>query len=176
MASPVRIKNEKGVISDTNPLPTSSQDSFYLRIAMDDVAGYSIVNKFGQNSDIGTGAYEDVWDGGATYSYPADGTATIANIRSTDAADTMDIEVQGLDINGDLVVQTETLTGTTPVNLSTPLWRIFRMKNISSVDNVGDISAQNSTASIIYAIIQIGNNQTLMALYTIPAGKRDCLL
>ena len=41
---------------------------------------------------------------------------------------------------------------------------------------MGDISAQNTALGAIYAIIQIGNNQTLMALYTIPNGKTGYLL
>ena len=148
---------------------------FLQLVSQGDVTGHSIVNKFGQNNALNTASYEDVWDGGAIYPYPADDTAPIVNVRSTSASDTFDLEVQGLDITGALVVQTITLTGTTPAVLVTPLWRIFRMKNVGSADNVGDISAQDVTSSIIYAIIQIGNNQTLMALYTIPLGKTGYL-
>jgi len=50
------------------------------------------------------------------------------------------------------------------------------MKNVGATDYVGIISAQNTALGVIYAIIQIGNNQTLMALYTIPLGKTGYLL
>ena len=153
---------------DTDGNLKTSDTPFLQRVAQGDVIGYSIINKFGQNDTLNNATYEDVWDGGATYTYPANGNADITKIVSTSTADTMDVEAQGLDSTGALVVQTITLTGTTAVVLDTPLWRIFRMKNVGAVDNVGEVSAQNTALGIIYAIMQAGNNQTLMALYTIP--------
>ena len=115
---------------------------FLLEVAKGNIVGHSFINKFGQNEDIGTGAFEDIWDGGGTYNYPIDGTAPITKIDSS-TTDTVDIEVQGLDINGALVTQTKTLTGTTPVTLETPLWRVFRMKNINGTPLVGTVQAVN---------------------------------
>jgi len=148
-----------------------------LAIAKGDVANTLFVSKFGQNEDIGTGAREDIWDGGGTYTWPADNTAPITHIYST-GVDVQNIEVQGLDINGDQVVQTITLTGTTVAPLTTPLWRVFRMKNQGNVDIlVGSIiHASDAGKAVSYAQIQNGNNQTLMALYTIPAGKTGYLV
>jgi len=153
-----------------------AQTPFLLRVAKGEIAGHTIMSKFGQNDDIGTGAYEDIWDGGGTYPYPADGTAPITRLISDNAADTELIEVQGLDINGDLVIQTKTLTGTTAVILDTPLWRVFRLKNIGTSDIVGKICAINDADTVDYACIIGGNNQTLMALYTIPNDKTGYLL
>ena len=155
-----------------NPLPITSHE---LLVGEGLVTGQSVVHKFGQNTALNTSTYEDIWDGGGVYTYPANGTAPITNVESTSASDTFDLEVQGLDINGDLTVQTVTLTGTTLVTLPTPLWRVFRMKNVGTADNVGIISADNAGTTVTYAIIQIGNNQTLMALYTIPLGKTGYL-
>ena len=152
---------------DSGAVATSN---FFLEVAKGDITGHSFISKFGQNSDIGTGAYEDIWDGGGTYTWPSDGTAPITHIYST-IAETQDIEVQGLDINGDQVTQTITLTGTTVAPLTTALWRIFRMKNVGTVDNAGTIHASDSGKVVSYAQMAPGNNQTLMALYTIPNGK-----
>ena len=146
---------------------------FYLKVAMGEVPNHSIMSKFGQNSDVGTAAYEAVWDGGGTYTYPADGSADITKIVST-AADTGTAEVQGLDVNGDLVVQNATLNGTTAVTLTTPLWRVFRIKNMGSTDWSGDVTCTDGTTT--YAKVQAGNNQTLMALYTIPNGYTGYML
>jgi len=77
-------------------------------------------NSFKTNSEFFLAV--DVWDGGATYTYPADGNADITKVVSSDAGDTTDLEVQGLDATGALTVQTVTLTGTTAVVLPTPLW------------------------------------------------------
>jgi len=153
----------------------NANSNFFLQIAKGEIAGHSFVSKFGQNEDIGTGAFEDIWDGGGTYPYPTNGTAPITHLYSTVGGDTQTIEVQGLDINGALTVQSKTLTGTTVVALDTPLWRIFRMKNIDASDNAGVIHASTATKTVSYAQIGVGNNQTLMALYTIPAGKTGYL-
>ena len=156
-----------------DPLPVAD---FYLNVAKGLVPGHSIMSKFGQNDDIGTGAYEDIWDKGGTYTYPADGTAPIVKLVGHNSADTEPIEVQGLDINGDLVVQTKTITGLTPVTLDTPLWRVFRLKNVGTSDLVADVCAIDTGDTVDYACINNGNNQTLMALYTIPNGKTGYLV
>jgi len=76
---------------------------------------------------------------------------------STDALDITDVEVQGLDVNGALSVETYTLTGTTAVVLSPALWRVFRLKNVGAADYVGLVSAQNTALNVVYAIIQVGD-------------------
>ena len=149
---------------------------FYLKVSRGLKNGYSFISKFGQNSDIGTGAYEDIWDGGGTYTYPADSTADITELVSTSGSDTEVIEIQGLAADGTLTVFEETLTGTTPVTLTTPLWRVFRLKNKGSNDLVGSVTVENTANTVEYAKIDNGNNQTLMALYTIPAGKTGYLI
>lgn len=146
------------------------QTPFTLRVSKGEIAGHTVMSKFGQNSAL-SGSYEDVWDGGGTYTYPADATADIVELVSTDNNDTEDIEIQGLSADGTLTLQTETLTGTTPVTITTPLWRVFRLKNVGTNDLVGDVTVENLGNTVEYAKIQIGNNQTLMALYTIPLGK-----
>jgi len=148
---------------------------FYLEVAKGNIAGHSIMSKFGQNAAL-SGAYEDVWDGGGTYTYPANATASITHLYSTDGGDNQDIEVQGLTSDGTLLVQTQTLTNTTVVALDTPLWRVFRLRNMGVTDNAGVVHASVSDKATSYAQIGIGNNQTLMALYTIPLGKTGYLL
>ena len=155
-----------------NPLPVQTLP---LLVSQGLVTGYTVMQKFGQNDNLNTATYEDIWDGGGTYSYPADATAPITKLVAHDALDTEPIEVQGLDVNGDLVTQTKTLTGLTAVTLDTPLWRVFRLKNIGTSDLLNDVCAINDGDTVDYACINNGNNQTLMALYTIPNGKTGYL-
>lgn len=145
-------------------------------IAKGNLPNHFAINKFGQNEDIGTGAFEDIWDGGGSYPYPADNAAPITHIYSTNAGDTQEIEVQGLDITGLLTLQTITLTGTTVSVLTTPLWRVFRLKNEGVTNNAGIIHASDAGKAVSYAQIAIGNNQTLMALWTVPLGMTAYML
>jgi len=185
------IKND-GVIVDINASDsgnlkiTDAENG--LAIAQGLVSGTSFIHKFGEASNIDTAdGFADIWDGSANIltgkiaQYTFSTTDDIGTISSSDATDTQDIEIQGLDINYNLVLQTVTLTGQTDVLLNTNLIRVFRMKNIGSVNMIGELylrtngSAQTNgvpdATTSVRAIINDGNNQTLMAIYTIPAGK-----
>jgi len=148
--------------------------SFLLEVSKGTVQGHKTINKFGRNTDIDT-IEEDVWDGGGIYNYST--TADITHIVSSSASDTMEIEIDGLDANWEEVTQTKTLTGTTAVALDTPLIREPRMKNNSGTAAVGVIQSGVGTttgsfsAANLRAQISLGYEQTLMAIYTVPAGK-----
>jgi hypothetical protein len=169
-----------GMCPMSNPLPSIVQPmDLYQAIAEGSIQGYSLMEKFGENPVITTGTDpEDVWDGGGIYTFST--AADIDRLSSSDAADTMDITVYGLDENWEEVVQTITLTGQTPVALTTSLIRVYRMVNAGSVDIAGDVYCFKNgavtdgvpdVAADIRAIIRNGNNQTLMTVYTVPAGK-----
>ena len=149
-----------------------------LLIARGLIDGTSQVNKFGENPDITAGTTQDCWDGGGTYVFPS--TDSITHLRqATDQVGTdggATIQLQGLDASWNLVVQTADLDAadtTTEVILTTPLLRIFRMKVLANVVLAADVwaGATGMAAATSSAIIQAGNNQTLMAIYTVPAGK-----
>ena len=168
-----------------------------LAIAKGDVVGTTFIHKFGEAPDfdqadgsvtIWDGANDTLFAGSPPMTYTYSSSADIGLISSSDVNDTQDIEMQGLDSNFDLVVQTITLNGQTDVDISATgvdMVRIFRMKNVGSTDLVGVVyirtngSAQSggvpSVANTIRAIVNNGNNQTLMALYTIPNGKTGYL-
>lgn len=148
---------------------------FLQEVADGQVEGFSFMSKFGQNNDLALTTWEDVWDGGGDYPYPADNTAPITHVDSSSASDTGKVEVQGLDIAGNAVTQTVTLTGTTIKALTTPLWRVFRLKNTGTANYVGTVQAVNADDDVVYAQIAVTNNQTLMAIYTIPKGMRGFL-
>ena len=134
----------------------------------------SAVNKFGANLSVTADAREDVWDGGGTYSFPATALITKVSQKVNQAAMVgATIELQGLDADWSLVVQTVALNGsdtTTAVTLDTPLIRVFRMKVLANVVGDQNITAHNDADDHDYAVITAGNNQTLMAIYTVPAG------
>jgi hypothetical protein len=156
-----------------------SQPNLVQRVAMGLIPGMSTIDKFGANFNITTASGpEDVWEGGGIY--PFSTSADIISLSSSDASDTHVVRVQGLDENGDEVIQDITLTGQTRVPLTTPLFRVYRMENMGNADFTGTVYCYSGTenssgvpsgASVTKAIIDNGNNQTLMAIYTIPLGK-----
>lgn len=137
------------------------------------------LDKFGVNPIVTVSSDpEDIWEGGGEY--PFSTSADIISISSSNAGDTQDISIQGLGADGREVIQNVTLQGQTVVPLTTPLLRVYRMENESNVNLLGTVYCYSGTeatlgvpsgGSVKKAIINNGNNQTLMAIYTIPLGK-----
>lgn len=158
-----------------------------LGIAMGNNSHYSFIHKFGGTPDFDVSdGFVSVWDGAddgginqMKYVY-SEGTANINTFSSNNAVDTQSIEVQGLDSNYDLQTETIVLNGTSTVASVTNFQRVFRMKNVDTTDNAGSIycfthdtavvAGVPATSANVRAIMQPGNNQTLMAIYTIPNG------
>lgn len=159
-----------------------------LEISLGNVSGRSLVHKFGAAPDFDAADGEvTVWDGaedGTSWelmNYVYSTSADIDSISSSDAGDSQTIEIQGLGATTNLVIQTATLNGQTRVALSTNLYRVFRVKNQNSTDFSGHVFVYTNnslTAGVpddnnsIRAVVQPENNQTEMAIYTVPAGKK----
>jgi len=146
-----------------------------LEIPKGNVKGHSVINKFGSNANSAQNTIEDVWDGGGTYPWATSATITHVSQSVNDATMLGEtIEVQGLNDSWDLVLQTVTLDGTDTTTLqalTTPLRRVFRVKVLADVVAAENVVVTNAAGSTTYAQIIAGNNQTLMALYTVP---RNC--
>lgn len=137
------------------------------------------VNKFGRNGDVQTGAAEGICDLDA-FVWPATAPATtMVSTSGTDvaaAAGALTASAEGLDANYNLLSQTITLTGTTPVAM-TALRRCHRIKVLTAGSggaNVGAINVKHGSTAI--ASILATNNQTLMAGYTVPTGYTAYML
>jgi hypothetical protein len=142
-----------------------------IPIASGAVTGHSHINKFGYSNNISN--LSTIWDGSNIYAYSTSaGAVTVASSSSDDVGAV--IEVQGLDGDYNLVVQDITIDGTGATNLI----RVFRarLKTPASDEttNIGIISV--SIGGDLRAKILAGKGQTLMAVYTIPAGKTGYLL
>lgn len=158
---------------------------FLLEVAKGNIAGHSLVNKFGFNDNVGA-TLQPVTDG-AVYQTPT--AATALEVVSSDAADGVagagarTVEVQGLDANFALKTETVTMNGTTAVALANTYTRIFRMlvktsgtyATQSTGSHVGTLTLRTSGAGATWATIGLsaGNfpiGQTEIGCYTIPAG------
>ena len=150
-------------------------------------SGYSIVNKFGRNSDVD--AAEDVWDGGGSYTGFPISTSELVTVVSSSTNDTSagsgarTVKIFGLDANGAEQEETVTLDGTTLVDSVNTYSRVNRAIVLTSggtptnsAFNAGAISvAHKTTTSNIFIVMPIGANQSQVCAYTIPAGKTGYL-
>jgi len=157
-------------------------------VAFGDISGQSGVQKFGNAPDFDTGdGRVTIWDGAddgdidnMQYIYCT--TACVDSVISSSANDIGTVEVQGLGAGTNMVVQSVTLTGTNRVALTTPLLRVFRVKNTSATNWVGDVSCYVTNAptlggiptdtSLIRAHVVAENNQTEMGVFTVPYGEK----
>lgn len=146
-----------------------------LEVARGQRQGYSLVEKFGRNPDIDTGVSEDIWSGGGLYTFPT--AAETLDVVSADAGDDSDFQVKifGHDANYNLIDETVTLNGTTPVTTTQSFLRAHRAIVVASGTsntefNAGDITIEQSTSGTVVSHIPAGTNQSRQSNYTIPAG------
>ena len=162
--------------------PSSAEIDFYLAVAKGDFTGYSSLSKFGYNPSIGSTAYESIWEG--SNAYPWQTVADQLEVLSSSADDTSagtgarTVELQGLDSSWNVLTETVIMNGTSAVTTTGSFLRIFRARVVTagtSLRNEGDITIRDQDTSTTRALITNGATsamgQTLMAVYTIPAGK-----
>lgn len=164
-----------------------TSEPFELQVARRQIAWHYNVHKFGFNPDIDD-SLETVWAQGGLYSYLA--AATQLSISSSSTADTSagtgarTVTLFGLDAEYNEISETVTLNGQTAVTSTNSYLRINRMVVRSAGSggkNAGVIYAGTGTVTAgvpanKYATIAIGDNQTLMALWTVPAGHTAYML
>lgn len=159
------------VIRRRNVARNSFLDSDEFQIAREKIPNARHLYKFGYNSAL-VNANETIWDGSNIYTYPS--SASVLALTSTSDSDAgKTLRVIGLDQDWVEREETVTLHASTPstvaVNTTTTFIRVYRMYNTGTSDFVGNVQAK--IGSTVHAQINDGNNQTLMAIYSVPAGK-----
>jgi len=156
-------------------------EPFDLQVSRNQIYDHKIIFKFGFNPDI-NGDEETIWDGGGIYAYPS--AATVMKVSSSSANDTAagtgarTILVQGLDGDYNEAEEIVTLNGQTAVNTTTSFLRVNRAYVLTAGSGgtaagniyVGVGTVTSGVPATIYAQITLGENQTLMGLWTVPAG------
>lgn len=139
-----------------------------IPISSGDVEGYKHINKFGATADDVTNG--TIWDGNVSQSfipYPSPGVIVVVAGNSNDTG--KEVYVEGLDT--DWNEQSEVIAAG---SLGTKTFkRVFRAYMVDG-SNDGDITLRQSSTACGY--IKAGNAQTLMAVYTVPAGKTAYLM
>jgi len=143
-------------------------EPFDLQIARGHIDGHSNVNIYGYQPSVGT-SFIPVWENATDYTFPA--AATRMNLAGSNG-DTAKILITGLDANYNVVTETVTLNGTTPVTTVGSFLRINGMQvSVGSATNPsGVVTLKDLTNTTIYGQINAGVGRSQAAIYTVPAG------
>lgn len=156
----------------TTPYVSQTQygkyEDFNLQVARGQIQGHSTVNIYGYQPAIST-TFVPVWENVAAYVYPA---SDITMYLSGSNGDTAQITIVGLDSGYNIISETITLNGTTPVATVKKYLRVNGMSvTVGSATNpVGAVYLKDVGGTITYAQINTGVGRTQAAVYTVPAG------
>lgn len=140
-----------------------------IGIARGDYRDLSHINKFGYSSSVGA-TFQTVWDGNNVYPWPSSaGTLTIASDSGSD--DNAVVTVEGLDSDWNIQSEDLTITGAAGTKSFIRIYRAYvKTPGAGQTTNVGNISITHT--AVVRAKIVAGAGQTLMAVYSVPAGYR----
>lgn len=150
-------------------------DDVYLNIARGLVRGTTAIHKFGAVPAMSTGTTGTIWDKSDTL-YPwsafnTPGILTIATTAANDSTSTADdgksVTILGLDQNFNEVQETIAISGSTGTGTKT-FARVYRAYVSDTTANATNIKVSRGATEVLR--ISIGQAQTLMAIYTVPAG------
>ena len=148
-----------------------TSEPFELQVSRGQIPGHSVLHKFGAVPSMSINTTGTIWDIDDTL-YPwsaltSAGTLTVDRASASDANKV--ITIQGLDADYKQISENVTLTNATGNATTQSFIRVYRafMHN-GSAANVGNIDVKISTT--IIARITAGKAQTLMGVYTVPAG------
>lgn len=166
MTSEIKLN---GGLSPSSITRAGTYEPWPLQVGRGQIAFHKSIFKFGRNPDI-NGVEETVWDVGGIYAYPA---SALAMTVTTDAATPADdngvtVVVAGLDADWNEVSQEVTLAGAGTATTTQTFRRVFRAYVSGSQEPTGNLNITNGGTT--YARITLGDNQTLMAVWTVPAG------
>lgn len=188
------IANKNGqVVAADNPFPvtmgsggtsggTITAKPWGLDVAQGNISGHTFIHKFGATPAMSQNQTGSIWDKSDTpYPWSAFDTAGVVSILTTAANgstvttdDGASVTIIGLDNTYAQVSETLTISGSTATG-SQEFKRIFRAY-VSDGGATNNSEIRMSVNSIEVARINIGKAQTLMAIYTIPAGYTGYLM
>jgi len=146
---------------------------YFIQVSRGLVDGHKRLFKFGHNPVI-QDISETIWDAGGLYTYPSSAVAMTVTSGAGATDNGVAITVQGLDGDYNEVSEEVTLASTGTATTTQTFLRVYR----AFVSGSQAITANTTIANggTTYAQINTGENQTLMALWTVPAGYTAYLL
>ena len=143
-----------------------TSEPFELQVARGQIPGHKHIFTFGVNPTV-QNVEETVWEGGGLYVYPSSAVAMTIASASGATANGVIITISGLDSDYNEQSETVTLAGSGTATTAKSFIRVNRGFVAGSQAPVGVITVANG--GVTYAYIN-GDNQTLMAVWTVPAG------
>jgi hypothetical protein len=140
---------------------------YYLQVSRGEISGHKRVFKFGYNGEI-QNSEETIWDVGGLYAYPSSAVAMTATSSSGATDENVEVTIQGVDTNYAELSETVTLDSSGTATTTGNFLRVYRAFVSGSTASAGNITITNSSTT--YAYLSASDQQTLMALWTVPAG------
>lgn len=150
-----------------------TSEPFELQVARGQIPAHEKVHKFGFNTLV-QDSEETIWDAGGIYAYPSSAVAMTVTSAAGATDSGVKVTVQGLDANYNEVSEEVTLNASGTETTDQTYLRVFRAFISGDTAGTGLISITNT--AVTYAQIAVGENQTLMAVWTVPAGYTAYLL
>jgi len=140
---------------------------YFLQVSRGLIAGHKRVFKFGYNGDIDD-SEETIWDVGGLYAYPASAVTMTATSSSGATDEDVEVTIQGVDASYNELSETVTLDASGTATTTGSFLRVYRAFVASGTASAGNITIANGGTT--YAYVSSSDQQTLMALWTVPAG------
>lgn len=158
---------------------------FLIEVAKGNVAGHSLVHKFGRNDAVPNGAWAAVTQLG-TLAFLNGATSVRIKAGGNVADDAAgagarEIEVMGIDTTLTQISETITTAGAAAsAATSAAFWRICRVTTTAvgtySTANTGDIVIENAAGGTDLIMVAAGEGRSQHGHYAIPTGKTGYLL
>jgi hypothetical protein len=146
---------------------------YFVQVSRGLVNGHKRIFKFGHNPEI-QDVEETIWDGGGIYTYPSSAVAMTVTSGAGATDNGVQVNVGGLDADYNEVNETVTLAGSGTATTTQTFLRVNRCFIAGSTAPTDDVTVANGGTT--YAQITNGENQTLMTVWTVPAGYTAYLL
>ena len=146
---------------------------YFLQVSRGLIDGHKRLFKFGHNPVI-QDVEETIWDGGGLYTYPSSAVAMTVTSGAGATDNGVQVNVGGLDGDYNEVNETVTLAGSGTATTTQTFLRVNRCFIAGSTAPTDDVTVANGGTT--YAQITNGENQTLMTVWTVPAGYTAYLM
>lgn len=143
-------------------------EPFELQVARGQITFHKALFKYGYNPLI-VNVEETIWDVGGSYSFPSSASALTVTSASGATDSGVTGTVQGLDADYNEVSEDFTLNASGIYTTTQTFLRVHRAFITGATAPAGNVNI--TIGATTHARITAGENQTLMAVYTVPAGK-----